>query len=641
MNKKLKSIFVFILLFISVVFGIQVTAEEPDIMPGTLVYASVSCQVNTTYNVTANVTVQIVDGDTIRVYFDPALPDQDCCTILLSGDIDGSFQVRTLVGDVDFSGQVTGGDRSTVKGKIMWPLDDTNFWMDIDTDGEITNDDSDLVASKIGNTVPECSYKSGNIVSAWSCIDHNGTTYCLNLTENNIEPRLPGVTEIEFNLSAPISPKLFISSPSSVIENTSFQVIITANDAPIGDVEVTFNENTSSTDTEGKISFTVPFVDADTNYFIKADKVGYIYTTATITIKDRQLVIIASSTVVEGDLFTVTVKQEDTDDAVTGADVTFNEETIQTDANGQVIFTAPEVYLDTDYKITATKKGYQSDTALIKMLNKEETLPQGWIYGIVSDNFGSLLENVSVCSRLTNENISTCNFSDENGRYVISVPPGTYIVEASKLGYETRIKSDVTVEEYHAIEVNFVLNKSEVPIDETLESIDIAIREGNIQGKMEISEKIQSYTFDDETVLLEPKLEQTDEYNKFSVNVRSEREDGATIAFQFGKGVLADKSIIVKIDGKEIKQVPKLDVWADGENSRYYYTLDGQGNTWVVVYADEFSEHTITIYQFIEFLTGPTAMAIYAVISAIALILFVLPAFKGPHPPVYYRRKKR
>ena len=52
-----------------------------------------------------------------------------------------------------FGGNVTGGDRSAVKGQIGSPLDGTNFWMDLDKSGGITGGDRSTAKGKIGNSV--------------------------------------------------------------------------------------------------------------------------------------------------------------------------------------------------------------------------------------------------------------------------------------------------------------------------------------------------------------------------------------------------------------------------------------------------------------------------------------------------------
>jgi len=153
-----------------------------------------------------------------------------------------------------------------------------------------------------------------------------------------------------------------------------------------------------------------------------------------VTISDqpfeKELAINVVSTVVESDLFTVTVKQEDTEGVVTGADVTFNEETKQTNENGQVTFTAPFVDDDTGYTIIANKEEYQSDTATITVLNERVDESWGFIYGIVSSG-SSLLENAQIT--ITSGDKSWITYTNEDGQYVQAVPPGTYTVEACLL----------------------------------------------------------------------------------------------------------------------------------------------------------------------------------------------------------------
>ena len=83
----------------------------------------------------------------------------------------------------------------------------------------------------------------------------------------------------------------------------------------------------------------------------------------------------------------------------------------------------------------------------------------GWIYGQVTDIAEMPLANASVCARKSGENISDSfdTLTDSSGRYYIKVPVGTYTVLASKEEYETSIVYNVKVEEYKAIEVNFIL----------------------------------------------------------------------------------------------------------------------------------------------------------------------------------------
>jgi 3D (Asp-Asp-Asp) domain-containing protein len=68
-----------------------------------------------------------------------------------------------------------------------------------------------------------------------------------------------------------------------------------------------------------------------------------------------------STTVDEGNTFTVTAIREGTTTAIEDASVTFNGVTQTTDENGQTTFTAPTVTSDRTFTITVTATGYAPD----------------------------------------------------------------------------------------------------------------------------------------------------------------------------------------------------------------------------------------------------------------------------------------
>ena len=114
--------------------------------------ASVSCLIDTGYDPT--ITITYIDADTIRVGFDPPLPDIDVCTITLSGDADDSFLVRTLAGDIDLSKGVTGGDALIIKPHLGEFTDSSNFVFDFDASGTITGADYSLIKPRLENISP-------------------------------------------------------------------------------------------------------------------------------------------------------------------------------------------------------------------------------------------------------------------------------------------------------------------------------------------------------------------------------------------------------------------------------------------------------------------------------------------------------
>jgi hypothetical protein len=102
------------------------------------------------------ITVTYIDSDTIRVDFDPALPDVDCCNVILNGDAYDNFHVRTLAGDINLDGVVTGTDPSIIKPHLGDLTDGANFIFDFNADGAITGADFSLIKPLLGNIAPDC-----------------------------------------------------------------------------------------------------------------------------------------------------------------------------------------------------------------------------------------------------------------------------------------------------------------------------------------------------------------------------------------------------------------------------------------------------------------------------------------------------
>jgi hypothetical protein len=88
---------------------------------------------------------------------------------------------------------------------------------------------------------------------------------------------------------APVSePQLSISAPPSVNEETSFQVMVTADGTPVAEVRVTFADVMYLTDTDGIVDLIAPSVDQNTTYRITADKTGYLSDSTWITVLNQE-----------------------------------------------------------------------------------------------------------------------------------------------------------------------------------------------------------------------------------------------------------------------------------------------------------------------------------------------------------------
>ena len=92
----------------------------------------------------------------VTVEFDPALPDQDCCEITLTGDIQDSFAVRTLAGDANLSGSANTTDASQTKLYFGHTADQSNCMFDYNADGSINTTDASQIKLTFGHDAAQC-----------------------------------------------------------------------------------------------------------------------------------------------------------------------------------------------------------------------------------------------------------------------------------------------------------------------------------------------------------------------------------------------------------------------------------------------------------------------------------------------------
>ena len=122
-------------------------------LPVWSVGASVSCQYHT---YTGTVTPSADGTPIVNVEFDPALPNNDCCTISLTGDVTADYAVAALLGDADRNLDVNSLDYSAVKLRLGQPVDETNARYDINADGDITSLDYSSIKLNLGAVLPSC-----------------------------------------------------------------------------------------------------------------------------------------------------------------------------------------------------------------------------------------------------------------------------------------------------------------------------------------------------------------------------------------------------------------------------------------------------------------------------------------------------
>lgn len=353
--------------------------------------------------------------------------------------------------------------------------------------------------------------------------------------------------------------------------------------------------------------------------------------TVTISPPLPQLLISCQASVIENETFDVNVASDGS--PVENVNIEFDGETKSTDESGTATFTAPEVTEHTKYTITATLEGYLEDTAEITVLNEREQI--GFLYGFVSDNFGTSLDDVKMI--LTGADKNWITFT-EDGIYTLSAPPGTYTLTAQKEGYVSDEK-EVEVVTGLAQEFGFVLGESQEPV--TPENINeqfidaflnTQIKNEKVGGKIDVgTENIEIYN-DRIDIEIQPKTQ--GEIVSFIVD-GDEELSGKVFVVEISDTI---KDITVKLDDTKIGETKDLTTFFSKDNPNAEYLRISVSENYVLVHVPSFSTHTITITSVA---TAISIIVIGLYILFCLVIAFVVgsPVLFGPHH-TYFKKKR-
>ncbi len=122
----------------------------------TLTASAFSVDIDCVPEAYAGTATVVQTGNPIALAFDPALPNESCCTITLSGDANDSFEVRTVAGDVTRGGTVTTADALGLKLYFGQVADEGNCGFDYNVSGSITTADYLQLKLRYGNSAPAC-----------------------------------------------------------------------------------------------------------------------------------------------------------------------------------------------------------------------------------------------------------------------------------------------------------------------------------------------------------------------------------------------------------------------------------------------------------------------------------------------------
>jgi thermitase len=217
----------------------------------------------------------------------------------------------------------------------------------------------------------------------------------------------------------------------------SGQVTDAKDGSPVVGAAVTDGTRTTLTDALG--SYSIGNVSPG-SYQVTASKDGYQSSSLTVNVVSETTAVAnfsLSQIVVPGSI-TGSVTDAKDGAAIVGATVSDGTRTATTDASGKYTITAVP---PGTYQVTASKSGYQSSSLTVNVVSEttavanfslSQILTPGSITGSVTDaKDGSAISGAQVSAGT--RTVTT----DASGKYTVAnVPPGTYVVVASKAGYQ-------------------------------------------------------------------------------------------------------------------------------------------------------------------------------------------------------------
>lgn len=170
---------------------------------------------------------------------------------------------------------------------------------------------------------------------------------------------------------------------NSVNEGESFLVkVVDANGDAVENATVWFNFNSYKTDDSGKLRLLAPDVLLTTTYLIYAEKKGFETASQWVTIAENGvgesfMELITPLAVIPWNEFIIkTIDKSGTGLAEVKIEVKYDSsvKTFETDENGEAKVRAPILTSEPYFTITATKKGYIQDSAVVLLMERNQLL---------------------------------------------------------------------------------------------------------------------------------------------------------------------------------------------------------------------------------------------------------------------------
>ena len=459
------------------------------------------------------------------------------------------------------------------------------------------------------------------------------------------------------NTDSEIYPELVISSDSSVNEDESFTVSVSSEDDYIEDVLVSFNDDSSYTNSNGQVTFTAPSVESKTYFTITASKEGYISDSKTISVLDEletNIVLISPNggenlsgvtEIVWNVLNPPAQNIENPSESLLEASICYKKDTgswviIAEDINANLesySWDTNNAQNHNNYFIRIVLSSYEetwediSDSAF-SIYNAVEGSDDGWIYGNVFESNQNVtpVENAEVCVYTSSPGeilVKRCRYTDEQGYYSIKCSKDTYNVKISKSGFETKIFQNINVQQAKGTKQDAILNKTTKKPSQSIADYTISeeIKKGTIGGTVDAREEKQVNLYQEINVNVSSYDINSEEGVDILVS-GDEEADGTKLIIYLGF-VEYKNDIEVFYDGNLIEKTSNIQDFFSGENNNSEWILTSNDeNSFVeqivIVNIPHFSQHQITV-KLSDVLTQINAVTYYAGFFILVAAMFL------------------
>lgn len=255
----------------------------------------------------------------------------------------------------------------------------------------------------------------------------------------------------------------------------------------------------------------------------------------------------------------------------------------------------------------------------------------GFLYGIVTDNSGIPLPNVTISIDVPDEIKEV--MSDNEGRYNILLPIGTYTVHAWKNGYQTSTSTDIVIQTTPPTELDIILKPNETapPPSGDYNYVDYTLAQltdqNKIGARIDVSAgetpEVVAYN-QDLSIQVESPLK---EKIQFTVSA-TEGTSATIIVVRAGEGVFSTtENLQILFDEQSLTEVTNAIEFFDLTNNQPSSYMEASTKTgdFFFIRINSFSTHSITISALMKTINFLLDISLYILFSVVILLVFFTP----------------